>query len=138
VRNTGANQIIIANGIDWAHKLDQWMAHKPADSTGNLVAGFHVYDSSRSNCADASCWNGAPATLAASVPIVTGELGETDCQHGLIDTYMAWADAHGVSYLGWAWNNKDCSTFPSLVTDTAGTPSGFGQGLHDHLLQVNP
>jgi hypothetical protein len=138
VRGTGANQIIIAGGIDWAHKLDQWMAHKPADGTGNIVAGFHVYDSSRSNCADINCWNGAPATLAASVPIVTGELGETDCAHGLIDQFMTWADGLGISYLGWAWNPQNCSSFPALVTDNNGTPSAFGQGLHDHLIQVNP
>ena len=101
------------------------------------VAGFHVYDASRSNCSDISCWSGAPATLAASVPIVTGELGETDCAHGLIDSFMSWADGLGISYLGWAWNPQDCKMFPALVTDTNGTPSGFGQGLHDHLIQIN-
>jgi hypothetical protein len=137
VRATGATQIVIAGGIDWAHKLDQWLAHKPSDPTGNLVAGFHVYDASRSNCSDISCWSGAPATLAASVPIVTGELGETDCAHGLIDSFMSWADGLGISYLGWAWNPQDCKMFPALVTDTNGTPSGFGQGLHDHLIQIN-
>jgi endoglucanase len=138
VRATGATQVVIAGGIDWAHTLDQWMSHKPNDPTGNLVAGFHVYDQARSNCYNLNCWNGAPATLASSVPIITGELGETDCAHGLVDSFVSWADSHGVSYLGWAWNPQNCGQFPALITNLDGTPTAFGQGLHDHLLQINP
>ena len=37
VRATGAQQIVIAGGVDWAHKLDQWLAKKPSDPTGNLI-----------------------------------------------------------------------------------------------------
>ncbi len=136
VRTTGATQIVIANGIDWAHKLDQWLTHKLTDATGNLIAGVHLYNNG--GCTDQSCWNSTIANVAAMVPVVTGELGEVDCQHGFIDGYMTWADTHGVGYLGWAWNAQNCSTFPSLVTDNNGTPSMFGQGLHDHLLQINP
>jgi hypothetical protein len=44
------------------------------------------------------------APVAAKVPVVTGELGEYDCTSSFIDSYMAWADAHGVSYLAWAWD----------------------------------
>jgi hypothetical protein len=64
---------------------------------------------------------------------VTGEEGENDCAHGFIDNYMTWADGLGVSYLGWSWNPYDCKSFPSLITDYAGTPSAFGQGLKAHL-----
>ena len=46
--------------------------------------------------------------MAAKVPVVTGEFGENDCAHGYADGYMAWADAHGLSYLGWTWNPWDC------------------------------
>jgi len=138
VRGVGANQVLIAGGIDWAHQLDQWIAHKPTDGQANLVAGFHVYDGNRSNCKDTGCWNGALATVAASYPVITGEMGETDCQHGFIDGFMSWADGKGISYLGWAWNAQNCSQFPSLISNVDGTPTAFGQGLHDHLLQINP
>src|SRR6201999_2440000 len=94
VRGTGAKQVVIAGGLDYANKLDGWLAHAPTDPTGNLMAGFHLYDNGACNNAD--CWNGVVAQVAAQVPIVTGELGQRDCNHGFIDGYMSWADAHGV------------------------------------------
>jgi endoglucanase len=133
VRGTGANQVVVAGGIDWSHKLDQWLQHKPSDPMGNLMAAFHVYQSPLSNCTDTSCWNGALATVAQNVPVLTGEMGEQDCAHGFIDGYMSWADSKGISYLGWAWNPQNCGTFPALITAVDGTPTAFGQGLKDHL-----
>jgi endoglucanase len=67
------------------------------------------------------------------VPVVTGENGESDCAHGYVDSYMAWADAHGISYLGWTWNPWDCSSGPALISDWNGTPTPYGAGLRDHL-----
>jgi hypothetical protein len=136
VRATGAKQVVVAGGISYANKLDGWLAHKPKDPTGNLMAGFHVYNDG--GCADAGCWGGVVASVAAQVPIVTGELGQRDCNHGFIDGYMSWADAHGVGYLGWAWNPQDCAKFPALITDWSGAPTTFGAGLQTHLGAVNP
>jgi endoglucanase len=136
VRGTGAKQVIIANGLDYSNKLDGWLAHKPQDPTGNLMAGFHLY--SDGACASAGCWNGTVGAVAQQVPLVTGELGQRDCSHGFIDGYMSWADGHGIGYLGWAWNPVNCSTFPALITDWDGAATTFGLGLQTHLAQVNP
>jgi endoglucanase len=135
VRGTGATQVVVAGGIDWSHKLDGWLQHKPQDPAGNLMAAFHVYQPPLSNCSDTNCWNGVLKTVAQNVPVLTGEMGEQDCAHGFIDGYMSWADSQGgsVSYLGWAWNVQNCSSFPALITATDGTPTAFGQGLKDHL-----
>jgi hypothetical protein len=133
VRNTGATQVVVAGGIDWSHKLDQWLQKKPSDPLNNLMAAFHVYQPPLSNCSDTNCWNGALATVASNVPVLTGEMGEQDCAHGFIDQYMAWADGKGISYLGWAWNAQNCGTFPALISNVDGTPTAFGQGLKDHL-----
>ena len=96
---------------------------------------MHIYNFSQ--CDTASCWNQtiAPvaAPVAAQVPVVTGEVGENDCGDSFIDSYMAWADVHDVSYLGWAWNTADCSSFPALITSYAGTPTAFGAGFQSHL-----
>jgi hypothetical protein len=131
VRSAGANQIVIANGVNWSAKLDGWLSHKPSDPANNLMAGIHMYNDN--GCHDMSCWSNAPTNVAAQVPLVTGELGERDCQHTFIDTYMAWADSKGVSYLGWAWNPQDCAKFPALISNVDGTPTVFGQGFKDHL-----
>jgi endoglucanase len=133
VRATGAQQVVVAGGIEWSHNLDGWLQFKPDDPTGNLMAAFHVYQRPLSDCETEACWNGSLAAVAQNVPVLTGEMGEQDCAHGFIDQYMAWADARGISYLGWAWNVQACNTFPALITNVDGTPTGFGQGLKDHL-----
>jgi endoglucanase len=74
--------------------------------------------------------------VANVVPFVTGELGENDCAPGYIDGYMAWADMHGVGYLGWTWNAWSCGAGPALITAYDGTPTAFGKGFRDHLLTL--
>jgi hypothetical protein len=68
--------------------------------------------------------------------VVFGELGETDCGHRYVDRMMAFADAHGISYLGWAWDaggGWTCRGGPTLITRYDGTPTPFGIGLRNHL-----
>jgi hypothetical protein len=137
VRGAGATNVIMAGGLAYANDLTGWLAHKPSDPSGNLVASHHSYNFN--TCASMACWTSQLAPVLAQVPLVTGELGENDCAHGYIDGYMAWADTAGVSYLGWAWNaDFNCNSGPSLVSDWAGTPTGFGAGLKAHLPTVNP
>lgn len=130
VRGTGATQPIMVGGLAWANDLSGWLANKPNDPANALVASFHNYNF---NLCDPSCWNSTVAPLAAQVPVVTGELGENDCAHGYIDQYMAWADAHAISYLAWTWDTWDCSSGPALISSYDGTPTAFGIGLRDHL-----
>jgi hypothetical protein len=131
VRSTGAKNVVMVPGLGYTADLTGWAAHRPNDPTGNLAASLHLYNFV--GCVDTTCWDMRYRALAQSVPIVTGEIGENDCAHGFIDGYMSWADGLGVSYLGWAWNQQDCSSFPALITDYNGTPSAFGQGLMQHL-----
>jgi len=136
VRSTGARNVVLAGGLAYANDLSQWRAHAPKDPIGQLAASFHVYDFNA--CKDAACWNAEIAPIANVVPVVTGEIGESDCAHGFIDEYMAWADARGVSYLGWAWNTWDCKKGPALVASYDGTPTPFGEGLRAHLRAASP
>ena len=131
LRSSGAVQPALVAGMNWAGDLSQWLAWRPSDPAGQLAASAHIY--SFSQCNTASCWSSQIAPVAARVPVVTGELGETDCAHGFVDAYMSWADAAGVSYLGWSWNTASCSGGPALVTSYDGTPTGFGAGVRDHL-----
>ena len=137
VRSTGATQPVMAGGLAWSNDLSGWLANEPSDPDHQLVASLHMY--SFNACVTAACWNSEVAPVAAVVPVVTGELGENDCAHSFIDTYMAWADAHGISYLGWTWDASPywtCTGGPTLITDYSGTPSGMGAGLHTHLLAL--
>jgi endoglucanase len=132
VRATGAEQPLMLSGINYAHNLTQWESHLPPDPGNAEVASIHTYDFAPCGT---ECRAGL-ATIAAGHPLVAGEIGETDCAHGYIDGFMNWADEHGVSYLGWAWdagNGWTCKGGPSLITNYDGAPTGYGIGLRNHL-----
>jgi hypothetical protein len=136
IRGTGATQPISVPGIDWANNLSQWLQNEPSDPQHALMAEFHQYGDQ--TCASATCWNSQELPVLQQVPLLTGELGESvngTCTQTFIDTYMAWADAHGVGYQGWTWDTwGGCGV---LITGYSGTPtSGFGQGYQAHLAQL--
>jgi hypothetical protein len=131
VRKTGAKNVVLIGGWSYASQLAQWLTYAPTDPLKNLAASFHTYNFT--GCNDAACWNSTIKPVAAQVPVVTGELGENDCGESYVDSYFAWADPLGVSYLGWAWNTADCGKFPSLISSYSGTPTAFGQGFLTHL-----
>jgi hypothetical protein len=136
VRASGATNVVMVGGLNYADDLTGWLAHVPTDPLHNLVASLHAY--AGGPCAVSSCWSGVLEPLAAQVPIVTGELGEYDCGHTFIDSFMPWADQAGVSYVPWTWNTWDCGSGPSLITDYGGTPTGFGEGYRAHLMVTKP
>lgn len=135
VRSTGATQPVLVPGLNYANDLSQWLTYRPTDSANQLGAEFHVYNDNY--CNTVSCWESTVAPVAASVPVVTGESGQGDCARGFVDSYMSWADAKGISYLGWSWNPFDCSGQPALISSYDGTPTPYGVGLRDHLAALS-
>ena len=127
VRGAGATNVVVATGNGWGGDLTGWLANRPSDPTGNLVAGWHMYDFG--GCVTPACYDAQVAPVSAAVPLLAGEFGDSDCNHDFSDRTMNWLDSHGDSYLGWAWNTHDCGSFPSLITDYAGSPSAYGVGL---------
>jgi endoglucanase len=74
------------------------------------------------------------APLAARIPVITGEIGETDGSADFIGAYMSWADAHGVSYLAWTWDTWGCGSGDVLISSYSGTAcSPFGSAFQAHL-----
>ncbi len=135
VRATGATNPILISGPQYAGSVSRWLAFRPRDPADQLAASVHIYGKPLgSPYDDPATWGPSLAPLAAEVPVVIGEIGDTDCTHRFIDRLMSWADAHGISYLGWAWVAGDCADEPSLIADDSGTPSEYGVGLRDHLL----
>jgi hypothetical protein len=135
VRATGATNVIFIGGLAYSNDLTQWLAYKPSDPLNNIGAFAHIYNFN--TCSNTSCWTSQLAPVAAQVPLTLTEIGENDCAHGFVDGLMDWADANGVGYLGWTWNNWDCSTGPSLIVDWNGTATAYGQGLKDRLARVS-
>jgi endoglucanase len=138
VRSTGAENVVMAGGPQFAGDLDEWSRYAPADPLGQLAASIHIYWKNPAHpdfspCYLASCWSDVLAPLATKVPIVVGEVGELDCGDSLYPPFLEFADQHGISYLAWAWFVGSCAHEPSLITSYTGTPTAYGAGYRQHL-----
>jgi endoglucanase len=136
IRATGAKQPIMLGGVDYASDLRAWLANRPDDK--GVVASFHNYGGHL--CHNTLCWDEVIAPIAAEAPVVTGEFGETDCATDP-ESFMDWADQHGVGYLMWAWwvlPDTNCSTL-TVLADTRGTAAApNGTALKAHLAGLAP
>ena len=133
VRGTGASNVIMLGGIQYANTLDHWSTYAPHDPAGQLAASFHNYNSEI--CTNVQCWNSTLASIG-NVPLVTGEIGETDGQASYIDTFTNWAATNGVSYLAWTWDTWGCGHNAVLISDYSGTPCpGYGAGYQQQLVK---
>jgi hypothetical protein len=132
VRRTGARNIVMVAGLDYANDLSQWLRYEPRDPDHNLVASWHSYNFN--SCAFRSCWAAEVAPVAARVPVIASEIGERGCDESYLDRLMNWLDSESISYLAWSWTvGPRCSTAPKLITSYAGTPTAYGAVYRAHL-----
>jgi hypothetical protein len=100
-----------------------WLQSRPTDPLNNIVAEAHVYG--MNTCDTTSCFNADYAPVAAAVPMIWGETGETydgsDPGSSYISTFLPWADAHGVGYEAWTWDTWGDNL--SLISNYNGTPN---------------
>ncbi|HEY7376717.1 MAG TPA: cellulase family glycosylhydrolase, partial [Polyangia bacterium] len=148
IRGAGSPALILLGGVQYSNRLTMWSASKPTDAMNNLAAAWHVYNFN--GCATASCWNGAPATLAATVPIVATEFGENDCQATFVNTFIDWMNGKGLSFLAWTWDTWGACT-PGMTNGQGGNPwalvsaytsatpnSAYAQAVHDKFTALTP
>ena len=137
VRSTGATNVVTASGIDYANNLSQWLANKPSDPLNQLMAEAHVYGGN--TCSNTSCFNADYAPVAATVPLLFGETGETydasSCAATNINTFITWADNHNTGYEAWTWNTwGNCS---SLISNDTGTPANtYATWIKNHYTSL--
>ena len=140
VRASGASQPIMLGGPNWAGDpcglrdsggnggQCEWMVHRPHDAEGQLIASLHTYN--WTPCSTISCWQSDVAQVASSVPVVTGELGESDCSSSYMSAFMAWADQGNVSYLANSWEPPGPTDPTHCVATSSGSkPSGINLRL---------
>ncbi len=133
VRAVAPNHLILLGGLQYSNSLSQWSAYAPADT--NIAPAWHVY--SFNSCKTEQCWDGAPGALAATLPLITTELGEDDCAGTFIEPFMQWLDGKGASYLAWSWNSA-----PSCIAGrgTGGRPwplvTDYGSGTPERRLRA--
>lgn len=123
VRSTGATNVIMLGGVQYAAGLSNWLASKPVDPLNNLAASWHIYNFSW--CNTQSCWDSQAAPVAQQVPLVLGELGENDRGSTFVNALMDWMDARQGSYLAWSWDVWGQAL--DLILSYDGTPTPYGQ-----------
>ena len=133
VRHTGATNVIMVAGTDYAAVPTGFSTMMPFDPRHQLAISVHVYDFNAAKGPRA--WNKwVQLGLLAKLPFVTGELGEKDCTAKFINSYMSWADAHGVSYFAWTFDSGPCDG-PYLL-NSSGKPTPYGAGYKAHLARL--
>jgi endoglucanase len=159
IRNAGATQPVMVGGLDYADDLGDtndangggqgWMQHAPDDPLNQEAASFHNYQGK--GCDNQTCWDATVKSVAAHVPVATGEFAEDNylaagCNpnpgaNTFDDRYMDWADSVGVSYVAWVWlvddppqPGDDACDRHGLVSSYDGTPvAPNGTAVHAHL-----
>jgi len=142
VRATGATNVVALGGVGYANYLSRWLQYKPSDSLNNLIAAWHVYTFNA--CSNVTCWDGAPASVIAQVPVSVTETGENHCDATWWNTLLDWLDARQTGYQAWSWSrwsSADCTystgyvSLSALIQDYAGTATPYGQIYKNHLLR---
>jgi endoglucanase len=143
VRAAHAQQPIMLGGLDYSNNLSGWLAHEPNDS--QLIAAWHNYDGQNPSCNTTTCWDSTILPVAASVPVITGEFGETDGGTAWFSSFMNWADANGIGYLPWAWTDSTQTSGDDAIYSlysgsgfTPHAPMGTTYRAHLALLPATP
>lgn len=127
VRGVGAENLVIAGGLDYGYDLTGVPAHRIRGY--NIAYATHPYDLPGKQPAD---WPARWSFLASSDPVIVTEFGSFDCSTAYTQAVVDYAESIGASWIGWAWWPQGCS-FPSLIVDWSGTASAPGQVVKDAL-----
>jgi endoglucanase len=129
VRATGAKNLVLIAGLDWAFDLSGVPSYRVKGD--NVVWVSHAYGQNANQ--HAAAWSGAFGNLSATDPVMLTEFGDTKTCDGAFNTQLiAFADAHQISWSGFAWYVATCA-FPSLISDWTGTPTAAGQAVKNAL-----
>ncbi|HET6230534.1 MAG TPA: cellulase family glycosylhydrolase [Longimicrobiaceae bacterium] len=136
IRGTGAENIVIANGLNWGYDLSGVKSHM---LTGyNIVYGTHVYDWPEKQ---PGAWDAGFGYLAATAPVMIGEFGTMNCGVPYYNAVMDYADRKNISIIAWAWyappsdyagRDQLICTFAALLNDWSGTPTPVGAVVKSH------
>jgi endoglucanase len=134
IRATGAENVVIIGGLDWAYDLSV-VASQPIDGY-NIAYATHPYSDPANPGRPPEDWARAWGWLTRTAPVVVTEFGslfDPTCATDYGAQVIQYADAHFASWTAWAWYPGGCE-FPSLIEDWQGTPSPSGAIVRAALL----
>jgi endoglucanase len=128
VRATGAENIVIVGGLDYAYDLSG-VPGTPLEGY-NIAYATHPYDFDNKQPAD---WEADWGFLTATHPVLVTEFGSFECASPYSAALIDYAAQRNLSWTAWAWYPGGCD-FPALITDWAATPSEVGQIVRTALM----
>jgi hypothetical protein len=141
VRATGARNLVLVAGLDWAYDLSGVGRGYRIAGT-NLAYDTHVYVQWHSTAPD---WDAHFGYLTKSYPVTATEFGSTDCSSPVTWQLLGYffapmgVAANSMSWTIWSWNAPGECSQPSVIADWWGTPlMDQGQLIHDALLYLLP
>jgi hypothetical protein len=123
VRNTGADNVVIAGGLDWAYDL----SGVPAQELDgyNVAYATHPYDLFGKT---PTAWQADWGFLTQTHAVIVTEFGSFDCNATYTSDLIAFAAERDVSWTAWAWYPGGCD-FPSLIENWGATPTAAGSAV---------
>jgi hypothetical protein len=141
VRATGASNIVIAGGLDWAYDMSGFLGGRQlSDPHGNgVIYANHCYDN-KGDSVDA--WIGKLEKAAAKLPVIVSEFGgnsgpsrRVPADNWLLHVLQA-IDDHRWSFTAW---DLHAAAGPTLISDWNYTPSPrFGVYVKQELAGTLP
>ena len=148
VRATGATNVVLIAGMQYAQDLSKWLQYRPVDPLKQVAAVWHPYSTFGADWGTPAYAqpNYAPQVFqdvlriqAAGFPVIATETGDrnTPGTQGapLVSNITTWADRNNVSVIGWAWNVWG-EPAHVLIKDANGEPTdGYGEVFQDWLMR---
>jgi len=142
VRTTGAENIVIAGGLEWGYDLRGIPEYALDDPYGNIVYGTHIYPW-KSNEED---WDGRVGHVIGKYPILVGEVGcEPDEKLSLTwpgyDPYtwsvevLSYINKHGLNWTAWCFHP---SAGPPMLKDWTYEPTPYWGDFVKRALEPVP
>ena len=139
VRSTGAENVVIAGGLDWGYDLRGIPEYALDDPYGNIVYGTHIYPW-KGNEAD---WNRSVGHVIGRFPILVGEVG---CEPNSVpwpsyDPYtwavevLSYINEHRLNWTAWCFHP---SAGPCLIKDWTYEPTPYWGDFVKEALEPVP
>jgi endoglucanase len=140
VRATGAQNVVVAGGLDWAYDLSGILVQPLSDPKGNgVIYANHAYPFKGESV---TTWIKRMETATAQLPVIVSEFG-SDPKGGAGETGEQWVQdvLKALHDHNWNWTAWDLhpAAGPTLISDWDFTPTPqFGVFVKQALLSAQP
>jgi hypothetical protein len=118
VRATGAENVVIVNGLNYAYDLSQLNSYLLEGT--NIMYGTHPYNFPGKLEGD---WDSGFGFVPPNFPLIATEFGQYCATTNYVADLIQYFETKGIHWTAWAWWAQDCQ-FPSVIADWNGTPFG--------------